>query len=168
MPPPRENQKAAFARSLRVNYQQLGEAKSANKAIHVELQATKTHLHKAWRSEETYYRQKYAGWSRFASFLSWFSFASLDILWGNGESVVKLLRSLFILFLFMTIYHAFRVEGVGEVISYFKGFEVAPEVFLGTRTFPQYAFWYTTAVLATRLLLFAAFTSILFKRLNRR
>ena len=54
----------SLARSLRVNYQQLGEAKSANKAIHIELQATKTHLYKAWHSQETYYREKYAGWAR--------------------------------------------------------------------------------------------------------
>ena len=166
--PPRENQKANFARSLRVNYQQLGEAKSANKAIRVELQATKTHLYKAWHSQETYYRVKYANWARVTSFLSWLSFAALDVLWGNGESVPKLLRSLLLLFLVMGVYQGFHVGDPGEVISYMKGVEVAPEVFLGTRTFPQYAVWYNTTILATRLLLFAALTSILFKRLNRR
>ena len=166
--PPRENQKANFARSLRVNYQQLGEARSANKAIHVELQATKTHLYNAWHSKETYYRDKYANWARVTSSIRWSSFAVLDVLWGNGESVPKLLRSLIFFFTFMAVYHAFRVEDAGAVSSYIHGFTVAPEVFLGTRTFPQYPSSYFTIVLATRLLLFAALTSILFKRLNRR
>lgn len=166
--PPRENQKANFARSLRTNYQQLGEARSVNKAIQVELQATKTHLYKAWHSQETYYRLKYANWARVTSFLSWSSFALLDVLWGNGESVPKLLRSLLIFFAFMAVYNAFRVEDAGAVYSYVHGFVISPEVFLGTRTFHQYAYWYLTVVLAMRLLLFAALTSILFKRLNRR
>ncbi len=166
--PPRENQRASFARSLRVNYQQLGEARSVNKAIRVELQATKTHLHKAWQSEETYYRVKYAKWNRVRSFVSWLSFSVLDALWGNGESVPKLLRSVLVLFLVMAVYNACRVGDPGLVSSYAKGLQVAPEVFLGTRTFPQYAYWYTTAILTVRLLLFAALTSILFKRLSRR
>jgi uncharacterized protein YjbI with pentapeptide repeats len=41
-----DNLKLKFARTLRMNYQQLGDAKSANKAISVELQATKQHLSK--------------------------------------------------------------------------------------------------------------------------
>ncbi len=60
----------------------------------------------------------------------------------------------------MAVYHAFRVEDAGAVSSYIHGFTVAPEVFLGTRTFPQYASWYLTIVLATRLLLFAALSSV--------
>ena len=166
--PVRENQRASFARSLRVNYQQLGEARSVNKAIRVELQATRTHLHKAWRSQESYYRRKYAGWKRLVSFVNWLSFAVLDALWGNGESVPKLLWSVFCLFVGMAIYHAFRVAGPALVSSYGKGLQFAPEVFLGIRTFTQYPYWYTTVILAIRLLLFAALTSILFKRLSRR
>ena len=50
-----------FARTLRMNYQQLGFAESVNKAIQIELQATEIHLYKAWRSNEAYYRKKYAG-----------------------------------------------------------------------------------------------------------
>lgn len=55
--PGHENLKLKFARSLRLNYQQIGDAKSANKAINIELQATEDHLHKAWKSKESYYRK---------------------------------------------------------------------------------------------------------------
>ena len=56
-----ENLKARFARSLRTNYQQLGDAAGANKAMKVELEASEAHLHKAWASKEAYYRHKYKG-----------------------------------------------------------------------------------------------------------
>src|SRR5664279_5375622 len=42
--PGHENLKMRFARTLRMNYQQIGDAKSANKAISVELQETEVHL----------------------------------------------------------------------------------------------------------------------------
>jgi hypothetical protein len=48
--PAPENLKMRFARTLRTNYQQLGDAQAANMAIHVELEATREHLWKAWRS----------------------------------------------------------------------------------------------------------------------
>ena len=62
--PGSENLKMKFARTLRMNYQQLGDAESVNKAIRIELQATEVHLHKAWGSKESYYRKKYTGLKR--------------------------------------------------------------------------------------------------------
>jgi len=84
--PAPENLKMKFARSLRVNYQQLGDVQAANMAIHVELDATKEHLWKAWRSNDWYYRQKYRNWKRFKVFFEWLGFKLLDWIWGNGES----------------------------------------------------------------------------------
>ena len=55
--PGQENLQREFARSLRTNFHQIGDAAAANKAIKVELEATKIHLHKAWRSRESYYRK---------------------------------------------------------------------------------------------------------------
>ncbi|HHB75668.1 MAG TPA: hypothetical protein ENK84_03880, partial [Desulfobulbus sp.] len=51
-----DNLKLKFARTLRVNFQQLGDSKSANKAIKIELDATEIHLKKSWLSNESYYR----------------------------------------------------------------------------------------------------------------
>lgn len=166
--PARENQKASFARALRVNYQQLGEAKSVNKAIQVELEATKIHFYKSWHSEETYYRTKYSGWTRIRFFTRWLSFTFLDRLWGNGESVQKLISSLLALFALMAVYHACQVENPANIYGYLRGLKIAPAVFLGTKTFEGYSLMYTSVIAGLRLVIFAAMTSILFKRFNRR
>jgi Pentapeptide repeats (9 copies) len=166
--PERENLKAWFARSLRVNYQQLGEAESVNKAIKVELSATRTHLSQAWRSNSDYYREKYAGFKRVTSFLRWSSFTILQMLWGNGESVPRLVFSVFGVFVLMAIYYGVNSVAPGQIVSYWRGLGIAPEVFLGVRSFPAAAYWYLTAVITARLLFFAALVSILLKRFNRR
>ncbi len=70
--PEEENLKMRFARSLRINYQSLGDAESANKAMRVELRATEEHLYKSWNSNSTYYRNKYKGWNRLNAFRQWF------------------------------------------------------------------------------------------------
>jgi hypothetical protein len=163
-----ENQQARFARTLRVNFQQLGEAESVNKAIKIELAATRAHLYKAWHSKDDYYRHKYVGLRRVSYFLKWLWFSTLHWLWGNGESAIRLVWSMIGLFVLMAIYDAIRVGDPGQVQSYWQGFKIAPQVFLGTRSFPQYGNWYITTVAALKLLLFAALTSILLKRFNRR
>ena len=163
-----ENQKAKFARSLRVNYQQLGEAQSVNKAIKIELEATRTHLHKAWSSKKDYYRRKYPGIQRISAFFRWARFTALHLLWGNGESAPRLLCSLSLLFMLMALYHAFHVGDPSQISCYWNGFSAAPSVFLGIRAYPQYSNWYVTGIATIRLLSFAALTSILIKRFNRR
>lgn len=167
--PDLENLKAKFARSLRVNYQQLGDSDSVNKAIKIELEATKTHLYEAWHSKADYYRKtKYPGWKQIAVFFEWLWFRVLHFVWGNGESAARLLRTLVVLFVLMSIYHANRVGDSGQVRAYFEGLRVAPEVYLGARSFPQYGNLYLAIIATTRLLSFAALTSILIKRFNRR
>lgn len=164
-----ENLKAKFARSLRVNYQQLGDSESVNKAIKIELEATKTHLYEAWHSKADYYRKtKYPGWKQCAVFLQWLWFRVLHFVWGNGESATRLLRTLIALFLLMSIYHANRISDPYQIRAYWEGLLAAPEVYLGIRTFPQYGNLYLAIIAATRLLTFAALTSILIKRFSRR
>lgn len=166
--PEYENLRSKFARSLRMNFQQLGDAESVNKAIKIELQATKIHLHEAWHSRKDYYRDKYPGVKRAGAFFEWFWFRLQHFLWGNGESALRLLTTLLFLFLGMAIYHSFRVGDPARVSSYWEGLRAAPEVYLGVRTFSRYGYWYIAFITATRLLTFAALTSILIKRFNRR
>jgi len=99
-----ENLKMRFARGLRMNYQQLGDAVSANKAMEVELQATETHLHKAWKSKESYYRKKYTGWKQFGAFVEWVEFKALDLIWGNGESACKLIKVALYVLVLISLY----------------------------------------------------------------
>ncbi len=86
--PKEENFRMHFARSLRMNYQQIGDAKATNKAIMIELGATSIYLYKSWRSGETYYKEKYPGFIKsIIQFVKWLEFWVLNFVWGNGESI---------------------------------------------------------------------------------
>ena len=101
--PREENLRMRFARSLRMNYSQIGDAKAVNAAITVELEAIETYLKKSWQLDETYYKIKYPGRKAVKQFFRWSHFKALDFIWGNGESVIKLLRSLLLCIVAMTL-----------------------------------------------------------------
>lgn len=166
--PGHENLKMRFARTLRMNYQQLGDAKSANKAIGVELYATEVFLHKAWQSNESYYRKKYAGWKRLKAFIEWAEFKILDLTWGNGESALKLLRTTVFTLFFMSIIDVVAFRDPQRLNSYAQAFIEAPQVFLGTFSPTHYPKSYLTAILFIRLVAIGFFMSIIIKRFNRR
>ncbi|WP_422507093.1 pentapeptide repeat-containing protein [Stenotrophomonas sp. GZD-301] len=163
-----ENLKIRFARTLRMNYQQLGDAESVNKAIKVELAATEEHLLKAWRSGEAYYRRKYRSWKRVEQFLRWSNFKLLDLVWGNGESTWKLARAVFVIFFLMTLFDVFTYRDRSLVSSYWSAFLSAPQVFLGTSAPPHFPSSYIASVTFVRLVLFGFFMAIIVKRFNRR
>jgi uncharacterized protein YjbI with pentapeptide repeats len=166
--PGTENLKMKFARTLRMNYQQIGDAKSANKAITIELQATEVHLHKAWASNEAYYRKKYIGWERYKIFAEWANFKFLDFVWGNGESPLKLARATFIILIILSIIDVFMFKDIQDFNSYTQAFIESPQVFLGTFFPSYYPGLYITGILFIRLVIFGFFMSIIIKRLNRR
>lgn len=165
--PSHENLKMRFARSLRVNYQQIGDASAANQAITVELNATETYLHKAWNANDRYYRYKYRGWDRLKMFLKWSGFKALDYIWGNGESAVKLLRSVLAFFFFIylcdEIIFSFHNENI------LSGLLQAPKLFfIGKLEGRYYPEGFIAFITFMRLALFALFMSIIIKRFNRR
>jgi hypothetical protein len=166
--PQYENLKAEFARTLRTNFQQMGDARSVNMAIHVELDATKAHLRNAWASAGSYYRDKYSGTTRFIYFLRWLSFRILDLLWGNGESAWKLLRTVAVLVALMAFFGGFRSGNPLQLQSYRDSLVDAPSIFLGILSGSALPRWYLTIITAIRLVMFGAFVSILTKRLSRR
>src|SRR5690606_25022996 len=102
-----ENLQLHFARTLRTNFQQIGNSQAVNRAIRAELEATRIHLKKAWRSRESYYRSKYTGTKRARLFVDWLKFVLLDWLWGNGESAVKVVRAVLVLLLVMMFVDVF-------------------------------------------------------------
>ena len=166
--PPFENLKLRFARTLRMNFQQLGDAKSANKAIGVELQATKTHLSKAVWSNESYYRKKYQGLVRAKIFYEWIEFNSLELIWGNGESALKLIRFVVLIIVFMAAVDVYFWRPTGEIVSYISAVETVPEIFLGVLTPDHYPRSYITSIVFVRLITMGFFLSIIIKRFNRR
>lgn len=166
--PRQDNLKLKFIRSLRMNYQQLGDAKSVNKAINMELQATEEHLLKSWKSEQEYYRKKYTGFTRFKLFLEWVNFKVLDIIWGNGESTWKLFRAVFIVLLGITLTDVLSYRNPNQVSDYFSSFVLSPQIFLGVIKPKIYPMAYLTLIFSIRLIMFGFFMSIIIKRLNRR
>lgn len=165
-----ENLKARFARTLRVNYQQLGDAAGANKAIKVELQATELHLHKAWKSNERYYRQKYSGWwPRVKSCAQWSEFKILDFIWGNGESLLKLCRFVLIVLGVMVLIHVLAYGNPWRLDAYLHAFAIEmPATFLGVFAPEHYPKWYLSLITLVRLVAIGFLLSIIIKRFNRR
>ena len=166
--PGHENLKMRFARSLRMNFQQLGDAQSANRAIEIELQATEVHLKKAWSSNESYYRAKYKSWHRAKVFFQWLDFKILDWVWGNGESAAKLLRSVVLVLLAILAIDAIVFMDPWHLKSYADALIRSPQIFLGILTPPNYPGWYLALVMSVRLIAFGFFMSIVIKRFNRR
>lgn len=166
--PVRENLKMRFARSLRINYQQLGDAESINRAISIELNAKLAHLEKAAFSKESYYRKKYQGMSRLSHLGQLVSFRVMDFVWGNGESAAKLFRAAAIVMLAIGCNDAFSFNDDGRIHDYWDGISKAPQIFMGTLTPPTYPTWYISVIVLVRLVLFGLFMAVLIKRFNRR
>jgi len=167
--PGQENLQQKFARTLRLNFHQIGDSTAANKAIRIELEATKIHLFKAWRSRESYYRKKYPGLiSRVKMFFEWLEFVALDLFWGNGESPFKLLRSLVIVVIFIGLGDVYYLRDVQLLSNYIAAFLKAPEVLLGVARPPDFSGLAVAGITGLRYVLIACFVSILIKRLSRR
>lgn len=163
-----ENLKLKFARSLRLNYQQLGDAKSANKAMNVELAATAEHHRKSWSSRESYYRKKYTGMKRLTAFWHWFEFKTLDFIWGNGESLIKLTRAFLICLAIIAILHTACESDPSLVCNYLLGLGEAPSIFFGVTKPANFPTYLITLIYVVRLILFAFFMAIMIKRFGRR
>lgn len=167
--PPYENQKMRFARSLRTNYQQLGDAKAANHAIHVELQATETHLYKAWRSNDRYYRKKYPGFiGRTQQFASWLKFKLLDYVWGNGESITALLRAVVVLIAAIAVLDLYLDPLPLRWATVTNALWRSPQVFFSITVPDHISPGLMTLITVLRFIAFGFFMSILIKRFNRR
>jgi hypothetical protein len=156
-----ENVALELARSLRVNYAQLGDVKGVNRAIAAELAATKIHLHKATWSAESYYRSKYSGLERWKVGLEFF-FMFFEGLWGNGEYLGKLLRTILIVNFLL----AGGLYISGE--SLLSSLQIAFALFLGTGAFAAAHPIFAIVAAFTRFVLLGMFVSVLVKRLARR
>lgn len=166
--PREENLKMRFARSLRMNFQQIGDAKAVNRAISLELAATARYLKNSWSSSETYYRDKYPGWKKVPQFIKWIEFRTLDAIWGNGESTLKLLRTIVVIHLLIAIYDTYQFGNPWDLRQYLESLAASPGVFFGIERPHKYSIWFSSIIAATRLIGFAFLTAILVKRFGRR
>lgn len=166
--PHEENLRMRFARSLRMNYQQIGDAKAVNRAISLELQATSIYLMKSWSSQESYYQKKFGGLKRIPQFLKWAEFWILDFIWGNGESIFKLLRTIILILIFVALYDTSRNGNLLHIDDMLAAFAKAPGEFLGITTPSNFSPGVSDSIVATRLVSFALLTAMLVKRFGRR
>ncbi len=158
-----ENVALELARALRVNYAQVGDSEAVNKAISAELNATRIHLKKAAWSPEGYYRDKYRGLERVARIFEYYWFLLLDFVWGHGESLPKLLR---------TIIFVFAVLVVWLMVSQCSGFSQSVRAaFLiawgGYENAGQLPLVIAITV-AVRTVLLGLFIAVVIRRLSRR
>ncbi len=163
-----DNLKLAFARTLRMNFHSLGDTEAVKKAIALELEATETHRLKCWNSPEGYYRSKFSGLGRAKAFLCWASFKAGDLLWGNGESVWKLLRAVFVFLVGMALLHVLIAGKLTHLPDYWQALHLMPAVLLGIITPDTYHPLYLSLLVLCRLVFFGLFMAILIKRLSRR
>lgn len=166
--PGQENLQQKFARTLRVNFNQIGDAVAANKAIKIELEASRVHLYKAWRSRESYYRKKYPALKRVGAFFEWLEFILLDAFWGNGESPIKLLRTLVFVLLAIAVGEVYFLKDSQVLANYLEAINNAPQVFLGIEQPNQFSGLVLAGIATVRYVMLACLVSILVKRFSRR
>lgn len=166
--PGQENLQQKFARTLRINFHQIGNSIAANKAIKIELEAGRVHLYKAWRSREAYYRKHYPGVTRIKAFFEWVDFVLLDAFWGNGESFIKLLRTWLLVILAIAVGEVYLLKDPASLNSYVEAVKNAPQVFLGVARPDSFSGLLLAAIAALRYVMLACLVSILVKRFSRR
>lgn len=166
--PREENLKMRFSRSLRMNFQQIGDARAVNEAITEELEATSRHLLESWLSEEEFYRKKYPGLKRLRQFFAWVEFWVLHFIWGNGESIPKLLRTIIIAMVLIAVYDANASNGSATILDYWESLKASPAIFLGTISRSFHSTAAASIIVATKLIALSLLTALLVKRFGRR
>jgi hypothetical protein len=161
--PSEENLARDLVRSLRVNYAQIGNYQAVNKAASIEVKLNGQHLFNAAYSKQAYYRSKYKGFARVQFALRHALWKELDLLWGNGESVAR-----------VVIWGLLSVAGFGIAIwlscnlPFTEAIGTAVSVFWGVKPHRDIAPAFIVSLTVIRYVLFGLFMAILVKRLSRR
>jgi hypothetical protein len=100
-------------------------------------------------------------------YIKWLEFWALDSIWGNGESIFKLARTVLVLLIVMSILDMalFRAP---QAIGFPQAFVSAPQALLGTFNPAEYPGWYKAFLAGAKLVAIGAFMSIVIKRFSRR
>lgn len=162
--PSGENLARDLARSLRVNFSQIGNYEAVNKAASIEVSLTGQHLYNAAYSRQSYYRAKYKGRFRVIQAIGHARWKALDLLWGNGESIVRVATTglavivIVALFLMWGNSQLLFTDALWSTFSHFWGIP-------GGTKFPDS---FVVALTVIRFVLLGLFMAILVKRLSRR
>lgn len=161
--PSEENLARDLVRSLRVNFSEIGNYEAVNRAASIEVRLTGQHLYKAAYSNESYYRSKYKGWERLSHAAQHARWKALDLLWGNGESIVRILISCFLAILTVSLLYARDTK-----LSLADAFTESIWQFWGKQYAQAMPPIYTLALTIAQFVAFGLFMAILVKRLSRR
>ncbi|UTL97951.1 pentapeptide repeat-containing protein [Pseudomonas aeruginosa] len=163
--PPEENLARDLVRSLRVNFAQIGNYEAVNEAASIEVALTGRHLYNAAYSRQAYYRSKpqYKGRGRVSYIAQHARWKTLDLLWGNGESI---LRVLFAGGVAIFIAAALLVASE-KSFGYLESLLICFQAFWGLTERPI-PIEFAVALTICRFVLFGLFMAILVKRLSRR
>lgn len=169
--PKESNLRQKLLRSLRVNFQQLGDSANVNRSIVYELDATAEYLWNAAFSNEKYYQDKYGGFKkRSEAIIKLINFRFWDFIWGNGEKVWKIVRFLVITLFVIMIYDVYKQDSPDNdsILYAFNSLKNSFAIFFGIGTPSHFSANFIAIIMFTRLFIFALFVSIMVKRLNRR
>lgn len=161
--PSEENLARDLVRSLRVNFSEIGNYEAVNRAASIEVHLTGQHLYKAAYSKESYYRSKYKGWKRLGHAVQHFRWKALDLLWGNGESIVKVVISSLLIIVVVSITYSREAK-----VSLVDAFLESIWQFWGKQYLQAMPAIYTLTLTITQFVAFGLFMAILVKRLSRR
>lgn len=162
--PSGENLARDLVRSLRVNFSQIGNYEAVNKAASIEVSLTGQHLYNAAYSRQSYYRAKYKGWSRVIHAVGHARWKALDLLWGNGESIVRVATTGLVV---IAVAALFLMRGDSQLL-FSDAIWSTSSHFWGVVGGPELPDSYAVALTIIRFVLLGLFMAILVKRLSRR
>lgn len=161
--PCEENLARDLVRTLRVNYSQIGNYDAVNEAASIEVKLTGEHHFKAAYSWQSYYREKYKGFSRLSHAFQHAKWKFLDLLWGNGESLTRVVLTGVAITALATLYSKITVPSAPAI----QLVSMCVLAFWGISK-PALPDEITLALTVSRFLLFGLFMAILIKRLSKR
>ena len=162
--PSEENLARDLVRSLRVNFGHIGNYTAVNKAASIEVMLTGQHLFHAAYSKQSYYRSKYKGWVRALHAIRHIRWKALDLLWGNGESIVRVLLTGVFTVILWGSYHAWS----NPQLSWSQSLLAIASAFWGGSEGTSLPSHQLTLLTMVRFVLVGLFMAILVKRLARR
>ena len=162
--PSEENLARDLVRSLRVNFAEVGNYEAVNRAASIEVKLTGQHLQNAAFSNQSYYRAKYKGWNRVLQVGAYLNWRALDLLWGNGESLSRVVASGGVVVTLVAVWYIFSKPEIG----FTHALLAALAHFFGVEHQPAMSPVLSILLTAVRFVLFGLFMAILIKRLSRR
>jgi len=120
------------------------------------------------QSSEYYTLEKYQGWNRFLYAARYCSWKLMDVLWGNGESLWKVIRSAGVTVIVGSLlWHLLEPDGASLLLQ--RTGAIAALFFAApSPNGLAVPFWLGVSISIARIILTALFLAVLVKRLARR